>query len=443
MKLLRYFKYFLEETVNLNQSRIDILDKRVETLETFLLETSEIAEDVTDFVRQGSYAHKTIIRPVAGRDFDADVLLQFDEQAGWEPSAYVVALYSAFRQSATYKEMVRRRARCVTVQYADGFHVDVVPYLERAGGSYITNRDENRFELTNPEGYSDWVDQQNRTTAGHFIEVIRLVKYLRDFKTTFSAKSVLLTTMLGSRVNSAHLLGDPGYYADMPTALLHIVGDLDDYLQANPTMPVITDPSCPSQDFNHRWDQAEYANFRNQIHRYAGWISDAFTEADRDKSLVAWQRIFGDGFQQPPMALSEAAKASSATDTEEFLERDHNIPIVRPSAHTVRISARTPKRKGFRHGKLSARGNRVSKNTRVKFTIEGCSVPEPYAVYWKVKNAGAEATAADCLRGQIVKDDGSASRTEPTAYRGSHYVECYIVKNGECLAIDRQPVFVL
>jgi hypothetical protein len=37
---------------------------------------------------------------------------------------------------------------------------------------------------------------------------------------------------------------------------------------------------------------------------------------------------------------------------------------------------------------------------------------EPYELWWKVRNTGEEATAADCLRGKIVKDDGQRRRTE-------------------------------
>ena len=46
------------------------------------------------------------------------------------------------------------------------------------------------------------------------------------------------------------------------------------------------------------------------------------------------------------------------------------------------------------------------------------------------------------LRGEITRDNGTRSKKESTAYRGSHYVECYVVKDGEVVAVDRQQVFV-
>ena len=72
-----------------------------------------------------------------------------------------------------------------------------------------------------------------------------------------------------------------------------------------------------------------------------------------------------------------------------------------------------------------------------------CDVPKPYEVYWKVRNTGAEAAKVGQLRGEITRDAGSESKRESTAYRGSHYVECFVVKNGVCFASDKQLVFVV
>src|SRR5205814_7511139 len=103
VKLLSYFKAFLEGTVNLNQARIDQLDARVEAISNALRADSQLGELVVDVIPQGSYAHKTIIRPLPEHEFDADVLLQLEEQTGWEPKDYVENVYKAFRCNGTYK----------------------------------------------------------------------------------------------------------------------------------------------------------------------------------------------------------------------------------------------------------------------------------------------------------------------------------------------------
>jgi hypothetical protein len=192
MKFASDFEVFLRDNVNLNQTRIDRLQNRVNAIENFL-GTSDLQAIFVDLVPAGSWAHRTIIKPVDTNDtFDADVLLLVLEQPAWDAKDYLANVHSAFKASTTYKTMVGRdsKTRCVRVNYADEFHIDVVPYLERHGSNFITNRVEppetGRFELSNPEAFTEWVDDRQRITNGYFIKVVRLMKYLRDYKNTFS-----------------------------------------------------------------------------------------------------------------------------------------------------------------------------------------------------------------------------------------------------------------
>ena len=72
MKLLNYFKDFLDSTVNLNQTRLDLLDQRVQAIVSCLEDDSVIGTLIENHIPQGSWAHRTIIRPLPGDEFDAD-----------------------------------------------------------------------------------------------------------------------------------------------------------------------------------------------------------------------------------------------------------------------------------------------------------------------------------------------------------------------------------
>jgi hypothetical protein len=80
------------------------------------------------------------------------------------------------------------------------------------------------------------------------------------------------------------------------------------------------------------------------------------------------------------------------------------------------------------------------KGRRLTFRIARCDVPPPYDIYWKVRNRGAEAADRQALRGEIIH--GGDTKVESTLYRGSHWVECYIVKHGVCVARDHHPVTI-
>jgi Second Messenger Oligonucleotide or Dinucleotide Synthetase domain/Adenylyl/Guanylyl and SMODS C-terminal sensor domain len=449
MRFIDHFNGFLANEVNLSQARLDQLDERVGAIDSFLNSgDDEISTRFVQTIPQGSYAHRTIINPVDDNDeFDADVLLELTEEPDWSASDYIEELYKVFRSSSRYRSMVSRHARCVKVDYANEFHIDVVPYVERHGEHYICNRDEGddgEFELTNPEGFNEWLDQQDQTTGGKLIKVVRLLKYLRDYKNTFSLKSVILNILVGGRVNSALLLGDPDHYKDLPTAFKNLLADLNDYLQANPMMPNLTDPSCPSENFNHRCDQDQYTNLRKWIKYYSDKATAAFKEIDPETSLKLWREIFGDDFGVPSTAVTKATAAhvGRARNTEQLIERDLHIPLRIDPRYRVTLDARVQPKAGFRTYDLQKHGNAVGKYRTIRFSLGKCNVPGPYEVYWKVRNTGEEAIRADCIRGQIVKDTGSLRRDEPTKYRGKHYVECYIVRNGVCVARAHQSVVI-
>ena len=76
------------------------------------------------------------------------------------------------------------------------------------------------------------------------------------------------------------------------------------------------------------------------------------------------------------------------------------------------------------------------------FKIIKCDVPggaESCDIYWKIKNNGQEAYDRDCFRGQIEKTN-CTKHFERTDFKGNHYVECFLVKNGICVAKDRIDV---
>lgn len=80
----------------------------------------------------------------------------------------------------------------------------------------------------------------------------------------------------------------------------------------------------------------------------------------------------------------------------------------------------------------------LPKDCFVYFNAMDTNVPKPYDVYWQVVNNGEEATKDNCLRGGIFKAQtlgrGGLIYKDFTAFTGLHWVECFIVKNGVCVA---------
>lgn len=329
MKLTDHFNVLLKDTVNLKQSKLDLLDERVEAVYRALKADEQIGPFIVGKTPQGSWAHRTIISPVGDNEFDADFMLDMKENPDWSgsPKTYIDQVYGALDRHGTYKGMPHpRKCRSVQLVYANSMHVDTVPHLNLADGrEVIVNRDDDRWEETNPQGFTDWMKDKDSTANGNLRKVIRLMKYLRDHKNSFTGtRSILLTTLLGEQVAQFHTVSNPAYYSDVPTTLLHVVKDLDAWLQERPNKPSISDPSNPGVTFDHRWDQTSYGYFRKRIHAHAAEIEQAYEEKDKDRSVQKWQAIFGGEFKAPTASSSSAkfpAAAPAAASTVRRLGR--------------------------------------------------------------------------------------------------------------------------
>lgn len=198
MKHIAEFHKFLKETVNINQTRLDKLDQRVSSIKSFVKD-SDWEPRVFSFIEQGSWAHDTIIKPVDGDEFDADLLVKVAPVSGWSAAQYVKSLGKIFQESTRYSDMTVVYDYCVTITYADDCKIDIAPLVtdrEFQGVLEVCNRREGRFEESQPIEYTRWIRERNGYSGSNsFKKATRLIKYIRDIKKRFSCQSVLLTTL--------------------------------------------------------------------------------------------------------------------------------------------------------------------------------------------------------------------------------------------------------
>ena len=292
MKHEQEFDKFLSKEVDLNASRLRNLNRRVAYI-TSLLEDLDSFKKVE---KQGSYALGTIIKPVKGREYDADILVHMRECPGKEPKDYIRDVYKRLKRDKDYSDKVHLATRCAYIEYAGDFHMDIVPCITKGKQIFIFNDRDNKIEVTDGTGYRDWLNQKNEITNGQLRNVTKLLKYLRDHKNNFTVKSILLTTLVGLHVHDNEV-GSKSY-KDTPTALRTISKRINSFLQSHKRMPTIRNPALRSEKFTRRWDQKKYSQFRKMFNVYNGKINEAFDVTDPDESIAKWQKLFGRNFGQ-------------------------------------------------------------------------------------------------------------------------------------------------
>lgn len=477
MKLHEHFKAFLENHVNLNATRIDQLETSVSAIEQAVRDALW-GPTIISFGAQGSWAHGTIVKPLSGKEFDADLLVFVKHKDGWTAKDYIDNLYSALEQHGTYKDKVRRYSHCVTIEYAGERRVDIAPCVKNRlydGQFEVCNRNTNEFEASAPIAYTLWVVGRNSIAGGNDLKkVTRLLKYLRDIKGNFTCPSFLFTTLLGSRVYDTDK--NSNSFADLTTTLKTLVGRLDDWLQARPDVPVVRNPVLFSEDQSQAWTQTQYSNFRDKINLYRGWIDDAYDEADRDESIGKWQRVFGEEFAAGEAKESARVSEAVAKSYGEIVVAGRNsdlieklraygpqaiparltrLPYVQrpkwrevpPSSQlTVKVSAE------LRTGEYGSTIRPVSSlqllqpGYWLKFAATnnvGVPFPSEYKVKWRITNTDKAAYDARQLRGDFYDSDSAGGRTEHLSYRGVHFVEAFLVRKSDQRLVGRsQPFYV-
>jgi hypothetical protein len=458
MKLAGHFDSFIRDTVNLNQTRIDRLNNHVVAVQSFL-KKSDYEPRIRRFSAQGSWAHKTIIKPLENKEFDADLVMFIKSVEGWSASDYVDELYQVFKNSGTYKEKSLKNNRCVTLNYSGDFHLDVVPCVvtnkdENECKYEICNSRDNKFEETKPEKYTAWLVERNSWIGyNNLRKVTRLAKYLRDIKGHFSVKSILLTTLLGNQIQIGDQADKEGLFDDLPTALISILGRLDDYLQDHPNMPDVCNPVLPQELFTRHWDQKKYVNFRTSIHRYREWMDDAYEEPERDKSIQKWRKVFGDAFAKGVVLVEEVQKMLATLNLDEQqISTIDNIDIKlfdfwlreRIPATLSHVKRQNYEQKvgiiikAYLYEQIRGAwiceiksGTVLGKQKAIKFqALQKDGLPfavHDYRIEWRVVNTGNEARQKKCLRGDFYSSEGHAVRWEKTLYRGAHWLEAFVL----------------
>lgn len=164
--------------------------------------------------------------------------------------------------------------------------------------------------------------------------------------------------------------------------------------------------------------------------------------SDVNKKL---RQVFGTQFPKKVTAENRAYTSSYNqkyyNDTEEFIEDYFTVDI----KYNISIDCKITQN-GFRPmllKKLLGDKMFLAIKKHLEFYIDSMDSEikkeAPYDIYWKVKNEGQEAIKRDCIRGQI-KRTNTKSINESSDFIGEHYVECYIVKDGICIAKDHIDV---
>lgn len=320
---------------------------------------------------------------------------------------------------------IRGDGQVVVINFS-AYTVELVPAFKQSDGKYKypDTHDGGSWRTTDPVAEQDECATTDTFSMGNFNNFCRMVRKWKD-NCGVAMGGLLIDTLVYNH------FGDNVNYADCSYSDYYgILKDLLEYLKE-----LDKDQSYwLAVGSNQHVDNKDNGSFINKAKTAYNNLDGCDTDAAKYKAL---QKVFGNDFPNTTVQTSQTYPASSYSNTEEFIENYARIDI----RYDLRIDCKVTQN-GFRDFLLSVflrDGGYLRRSKTLDFFIHSNTTPQLFTIWWKVCNVGDEARRRDCIRGQILKS-GSSHQSERTDFYGNHFVECYIIQNGVCVARDKISV---
>lgn len=392
---------------------------------------------------QGSVAMSTVTQNES-KDYDIDVAIVFEKDLlpdGTIKTKNIIV--DALKKKCTnFKVEPTAKTNCVRIVYQEGYHIDFAIYRRykknEEDDSYTYEHCGSEWRERNPRAITKWFLDENKAKNYQLREVVRLLKM-------FSKSRESWVNMPGGLIQSVLANEQFQSYERIDECFYYTVQAIKERLAEDTEVVNPTDPSKSLKLVSK--DDTKMVNLYNRLNDKLSKLEILFEEDCTDYQAVeAWGEFFNHSYwteQKEKLSkalesytsLNELEEFTRYRETEEFIQ--YLIPVNYQSRYELELDCRV-----VRNEKTAGWLQSMIKKREV--LLPGCqlyfmaktNVPAPYNVYWKVKNRGEVAQINDNIRGEIVQTD-SLNHYEETSFKGNHYVECYIVKNGQCVAKQR------
>lgn len=355
-----------------------------------------------------------------------DVYKKFDSYESNGQSALLQEVKETLKERYPRSD-IKGDGQAVVVNFTDrSYTIDLVPAFAQDDGSfkYPDSHGGGSWKKTDPIPEQEACAELFKATKG---DALGLCNALRVWKNNIGLhfKGLLIDTLVAKYFESKE--APDGYY--------DLLTDIFDFLA--------------SEDRNKSYWYALGSNqqianddggaFVTKAEKAAKTLAGASNSAEREDALIeVFGRAFAKCVDESPRSASEKAwaKKYGYCPTEQFIEDLFVVDI----SYSMSIDCEVTQ-DGFRPCLLSEmlkQGLPLLRRRKLCFHVSSDNLPAGCKCYWKIRNCGEVAYRRKCVRGNIKR--GGGSWEERTVFAGPHFVECYAVKDGVCIARSRIDV---
>ncbi len=417
---------------------VDILQKGLK------IQPSDDEENKPSYFLTGSYRRHTMIRPP--KDVDLFIVLDNGEYRDSDldelisPKDLLEKVRDAIENNLKDEKIeIKMQQHSVCVLYDNNFSIDVIPAFETDDKKLykipdVEESDTGKYINSNPQIHYEHINKITEDTSvegkKRFKRVVRLLKYI---KTQTFRNSDIKIRSFHFELLAAKILGAK-QIKSYSTGINDFLLEVENYFD----QPCIIDPANKENkvdDYVEDFTEEIKNTIKAELHALSEIAQQAVAYenfGNDDKAIGEWKNIFS------PQLLEEREKMPLG-------DINHAKPIPWPfgNYNKVSIDAYIYIKSGIlkKLGGLNSDGRRLGDGLHLKY-IADTNASEPYVVKWQVVNTGDHAKKDDGLRGdffdaKLINGSPSANKHinwERTEYTGKHWIECFIVKDGKCVA---------
>ena len=388
---------------------------------------------------QGSMAMSTVVQNEDG-DYDIDVAVVFDKSVlgdkGAQATRNLVA-NALKRKTKQFNAEPEVKTSCVRIKYEDGYHIDFAVYrrhYDSENECWIYEHAGSDWSVRELKGLTEWFKSQNNDSDGKLRKVIRLSKMFCKFRKSWKnmPSGLLQTVLCDEKLQQSYERIDELFYYTMQ----EIVNRLE-------TSTSVEAPVDDGRDLTPRdIDCKRMTNWKNRLKSKLEDLEVLFSdECTKDDAIQAWYGFFNHDYWGGQVTVEKSYAVASVSksvfsffDGEQYIEEMYPMQLVYKCDVSCKVSGDGWRLKPIGEF-LSIWRHYLPHNFEIRCEMEYTNCPWPYKILWKVKNVGPEAERKNIIRGEI-KERGRTI-VEHTSFFGNHYIECYIVKDGLCVARKR------
>jgi hypothetical protein len=380
-------------------------------------------------------------------DYDIDVGVVFESEnlEGLGPLATRNMVANALeRKTRKFAKEPDVKTSCVRLKYTSvGYHVDFAIFNRYKEYSwqdgYTYKHAGTEWSVRHIKALEEWFNEEIKNKGDDLRKVIRLSKMFCKSRELWKKmpSGLVQTVVCDESLDTSYSRLDELFYYTMKA----IVTRLDFRLEV--AAPVDNGRALVTREVDYQ----RMENWKNRLEASLIKLDVLFdSNCTYNDAINAWSTFFNHS-NWNELKLSATSnrfsdsKSQKVNDTEEFIEElypvyeQYDVSIdckVSGNGFTLMPILEYLDRYALRFKKF------IPYNFSVKCKVEHTNCPYYDKVLWKVLNVGAEAELRNDIRGQI--QERGKEITENSKFPGAHYIECYLIKNGVCVAIGHIDV---